>query len=103
MERIYVDSIREFELQDLIDELIMNAEIISDRGTKEKYLKIGSGFDIETSKIKLKENDYGITSISFCYHWQFGNFHWGLCVPVLRELNKCYHRQFGNLYWKFRI
>lgn len=72
MERIYVDSIREFELQDLIDELIMNAEIISDRGTKEKYLKIGSGFDIETSKIKLRENDYGIPSVSFCYHWQFG-------------------------------
>ncbi len=74
MERLYVEHYPTFELEDLIDDIIMSADEISDRQTKQKYLKVGAGFDIETTKIYVEPNDAGVNSVAFCYHWQFG-FH----------------------------
>ena len=72
MQYFYVESTPECILQDMIDEIIMNAESITDKSTQTKYLKIGSGFDIETSKIELDKEMFGVDYTAYCYHWQFG-------------------------------
>lgn len=68
MERLYVESTPTFEIEDIIDEVLMNAEKAFDKTRKVYYFKIGCGFDIETSKIKCRNGD----TIAYCYHWQFG-------------------------------
>ena len=70
MQTLYVESTPKWSLTDTLDEIIMNADLISDRETKIKYIKVGAGFDIETSKIRV--NSTKITSVAYCYHWQFG-------------------------------
>lgn len=66
--QLYVESTPTFEIEDIIDEIIMNAERAYDKKRKVHYFKLGCGFDIETSKIQCKNGDV----ISYCYHWQFG-------------------------------
>ena len=68
MIRLYVESTPTFELEDMLDELLLSADRAFDKKRKVHYLKLGCGFDIETSKIPLKDGD----TIAFCYHWQFG-------------------------------
>lgn len=68
MIRKYVESTPEFELEDIIDELIMNCGRAFDKTRKVHYLKLGCGFDIETSKIPCRNG----STVAFCYHWQFG-------------------------------
>lgn len=70
MQALYVESTPQWRLTDTLDDIIMNADLISDRETKIKYIKIGAGFDIETSKIRV--NSKKIPSVAYCYHWQFG-------------------------------
>lgn len=68
MKYFYVEDKEEFEIQDFIDGIIMDCKTIYDHKGKVKYLKIGSGFDIETSKIEISEDFV----TAYCYHWQFG-------------------------------
>lgn len=68
MQCLYVESTPEWQLTDVVDGIVMDAPTISDRETKTKYLRIGAGFDIETSKIRV--NSTKIQSVSYCYHWQ---------------------------------
>lgn len=68
MIRLYVESTPSFEIEDIIDEIIMNADRAYDKKRRVHYFKLGCGFDIETSKIQCKNGD----TIAYCYHWQFG-------------------------------
>ena len=68
MIRLYVESTPTFELEDMLDELLLGANRVFDKKRKVHYLKLGCGFDTETSKIPLRDG----TNITFCYHWQFG-------------------------------
>lgn len=70
MTTLYVESTPIWSLTDTLDEIIMDSDLISDRETKVKYIKVGAGFDIETSKIRV--NSTKIPSVAYCYHWQFG-------------------------------
>lgn len=85
MIEVYVDSIPLYELQDLVDGIVMDAPTISDRGTKEKFLKVGAGFDIETSRIPLAKNSANLKAVAMCYHWQLGI---GNYVLMGRRLNE---------------
>lgn len=67
MRPIYVENELECELCDIIDSVIMDAKTKKDRKNKIDILEVGSGFDIETSKIPYKD-----FTLSYCYHWQFG-------------------------------
>lgn len=67
MKRVYVDNMEEFEIEDLIDDIIINAKTLYDKKFRQKYIKVGAGFDIETSKI-IANNKVG----AYCYHWQLG-------------------------------
>lgn len=71
MVRLYVES-NPLLIEDALDQLIENAETISDRETKTKYIKLGAGFDIETSRIEVESNPLGLNAVSYCYHWQLG-------------------------------
>lgn len=54
-------------IKSIVKDKILNAKTIKDNSINGKtYLVIGSGFDIETSKI---QTPYGVAS--YCYHWQF--------------------------------
>ena len=44
----------------------IHAPTAYDKIRKVNFLKVGSGFDIETSKIDLKNEEY----TGYCYHWQ---------------------------------
>lgn len=63
----------------VVNYIVEHAKTISDRWKKidgewkegRKYLLIGSGFDIETSRIETKS-----WVSSFCYHWQFSLDDW---------------------------
>lgn len=59
----YID--RETNLFPIADEIIVDSNTVYDRSTKRHYLKLGAGFDIETSKIETPDATFG-----FCYHWQ---------------------------------
>lgn len=80
MKRIYIEQIDHTDLIDQIDEVIQNAQTISDRTNKRTLLKVGSGFDIETSRVS--------PNLAYCYHWQFG-FHdlciMGRCLDTMYE------------------
>lgn len=67
MNCLYVESTPQFELEDTIDEIIMNCDRVHDKARKCKYLKVGCGYDIETSKIPTDKGNF-----AYCYHWQFG-------------------------------
>lgn len=86
MKPIYFESTREFELYDIVDEIIIDAPTISDRDTKTKYLKIGSGFDIETSKIPVNSKDF--TNVSYCYHWQIALNDYAIMGRSLETMQK---------------
>ena len=60
------------EIELIVESIVANSIEIYYQATKTKFLKIGAGFDIETSKIKLDENLFGVDSTAYCYHWQFG-------------------------------
>lgn len=68
MTSLYVELTPEFEIEDLIDDILLNAETAYDKSKKISYFKVGCGFDIETSKIKCRNGD----TVAYCYHWQFG-------------------------------
>lgn len=57
------------EIQPIVTNTINNAQVIvdpfKDNGRRAKYLVLGSGFDIETSRI---ETPKFVTA--YCYHWQ---------------------------------
>ena len=59
----------------IVDSIVMQADTIYDKSYKQYYLKVGAGFDIETSKIPLDEKIFGVPSTAYCYHWQFGFGH----------------------------
>ena len=67
MEKCYVESVLQSELEDKLDLVLSNTKTVRDRRSKSSYLKVGTGFDIETSRISVGEDLY-----SYCYHWQFG-------------------------------
>lgn len=60
------------EIELIVESIVVNSDEIYDQATKTKFLKIGAGFDIETSKIPLDKNLFGVDYTAFCYHWQFG-------------------------------
>lgn len=76
MQYIYLELTPEYIIQDMIDEIIMESTTIHDRSTRTKYIKVGSGFDTETSKIPVNPSIYGIDHTAYCYHWQFGLGEW---------------------------
>lgn len=86
MQYIYLESTPEYVIQDMIDEIIMESTTIHDRSTKTKYIKVGSGYDIETSKIPLDKDLYGIDHTAYCYHWQFGLGKWAFLGRSLETM-----------------
>lgn len=67
MRSIYVESSDEDSVLELIDLNLSKAKTVRDRNTSSTYLMVGSGFDIETSRVSFNDKDY-----AYCYHWQFG-------------------------------
>lgn len=67
MKSIYVESSDEDSVLELIDLSLGKAKTVRDRNTSSTYLMVGSGFDIETSRVSFNDKDY-----AYCYHWQFG-------------------------------
>lgn len=68
MNRLYVEDLDDYELEDLIDGVVMDAPTLYDAKSRTKYLNIPSGFDIETTKIIVNDN----IKTAYCYHWQLG-------------------------------
>ena len=64
MKRLYVEETTESSLMEILDKIIKKSKLIADRTNKRKMLKIGAGFDIETSRLSKVA--------AYCYHWQFG-------------------------------
>lgn len=67
MEYCYVDNMLPEQIEDLVDANLHGVKDIRDRTKRITYIKIGSGFDIETSRVQYQDKDY-----AYCYHWQFG-------------------------------
>lgn len=67
MDYYYVDDMLPGDLEELIDVNLKDSKLIRDRVSRTTYVKVGSGFDIETSKVNHEGKDY-----AYCYHWQFG-------------------------------
>lgn len=67
MESCYVDKLLPEQVEELLDANLSKVKDIRDRVKRITYIKIGSGFDIETSRVHKGEEDY-----AYCYHWQFG-------------------------------
>ncbi|MBD5231191.1 MAG: hypothetical protein HDS66_03435 [Bacteroidales bacterium] len=71
-----------FKNEIIAENILSGCKMISNRKEKIRYIKIGCGFDIETSKIMNISYDNKGNSIetiigSYCYHWQFscgGNY-----------------------------
>jgi hypothetical protein len=57
-------------IQKRLDGILYNSDLVYDRQYRNfvHYYSVGCGFDIETSKIKIRENFV----VSVVYHWQFG-------------------------------
>lgn len=87
MQYLYVELTPEYVLQDMIDEIVMGADTITDRSTHTKYLKVGSGYDIETSKIEVDKTLFGIDHTAYCYHWQFGLGEWAFLGRSLESMS----------------
>lgn len=68
MNKLYIEDLDDFELEDLIDGVIINSKTLYDAKSRQKYLNIPCGFDIETTKIIVNEN----VKTAYCYHWQLG-------------------------------
>lgn len=66
----YVEQHKDFELYDAIDEVLLQASVVCSKKEHCNYVKIGAGFDIETTNLKTKSEDY--PNVAICYHWQFG-------------------------------
>lgn len=63
------------ECQDIpwmIEQIVVNSKSMYDRSTRAYYIRVGAGFDTETSKVPLNKDIFGIDSTAFCYHWQLG-------------------------------
>lgn len=67
MEYCYVDDLLPEQIEELVDLHLRSVKDVRDKSRKITYLKVGAGFDIETSRISFGEEDY-----AYCYHWQFG-------------------------------
>ena len=70
MKYLYVEKFTEEQLNSLISSQLRISSTVYDKSTKTRYLTIGAGFDIETSKIPIM--DEKLTHIGYMYHWQFG-------------------------------
>lgn len=79
MKSIYVESSDEDSVLELIDLNLGKVKTVRDRNTSSTYLMVGSGFDIETSRVSFNDKDY-----AYCYHWQFAI---GDCSFMGRSLN----------------
>lgn len=60
------------EVEFLVERIISKAEEIYDKASKTYFLKVGAGFDTETSKVKTNIDKHGVYYTAYCYHWQFG-------------------------------
>lgn len=67
MDYVYVESMSKYSIRKLVGSNLRGTKVVSDRSKKNKYIKIGAGFDTETSKFSYNGRDY-----AYCYHWQFG-------------------------------
>lgn len=55
------------EILDRVNSILSKANTVYDKLSRCHILRLGCGFDIETSKIVTKN-----VTTAFCYHWQFG-------------------------------
>lgn len=66
MDYIYIEG-NEYEVGSIVHKKVLESTSIHDPSTHTKYIKIGAGIDIETSKIIISETEV----TAYCYHWQF--------------------------------
>lgn len=67
------------EVKSVVDYQLRNAETFKDK--RSSFCAIGSGYDIETTKISLTD---AVTS--YCYHWQFGLGDYSIAGRSLRTM-----------------
>lgn len=70
MDYIYVSALSWQSIANKLTDLFKESKTIFDRSTHTKYIRIGAGFDTETTKIKVDNPEVEYTA--YCYHWQLG-------------------------------